>query len=428
MTAVGLVLVGSAVVLLVIGVPIAYSMGLAAFFAIMATGTLPRMVFIQRMFTATNSFPLMAIIFFMLAGELMMQGGISKRLVNFAASMMGGLRGSLAIISVVTCAFFGAISGSALATTAAIGGIMYPEMVKRGYKGDYTATLQATSGTLGILIPPSIPLVIYGVLTGVSIGDLFLAVVLSGILFTILYVASAMYTIIKENMVPKEANAEKISFWPAFKDAIWGLLTPVIILGGIYSGVFTPTESAVVACIYALLVGGLVYRELSFKVLVNCLGKCALSAASVMIIIATATLFGWVMTSQNIPVIVSRAIIGLTNSKLIFLLLVNLVYLVAGMFMETSTIILLLVPLFLPVAVNFGISPLHFGIITICNLSLGLITPPFGATLFVASGVTKEPITRIYIRTIPFIAAGLIGTLLVTYIPALSVGFLSLFK
>lgn len=427
MTTVGITLITSLLFFLIIGVPIAYSLGLSALLAIFATGTLPTMVFAQRIFTASDSFPLMAIIFFMLSGELMMLGGISQRLVNFATSILGKIRGNLAIISVVTSAFFGAISGSALATTAAIGSIMYPEMVKRGYKGDYTATLQATSGTLGILIPPSIPLVIYGVLTGVSIGDLFLAVVPSGILLTLLYIGAAYVPIIRENMAPNEEVVIKVSFIKAFKEAIWGLLMPVIILGGIYSGIFTPTESAIVACVYAVIVGLFVYKELDVKLIIKSLGKSAITAASVMIIIGCATLFGWVLTSQNIPTMVAKWVISLTDSPIVFLLLVNFVYLIAGMFMETSTIILLVVPLLLPVAVQLGVSPLHFGIITVVNLSLGLITPPFGANLFVSSGITMQPISKIYVRTLPFIVAGITGTLITTYVPAISEGFLMLF-
>jgi C4-dicarboxylate transporter DctM subunit len=415
-------------IFLLIGVPIAFSLGLASFLAILVSGSIPMMIFTQRMFTATDSFPLMAIIFFVIAGELMLQGGISKRLVNFASSLLGWLRGSLAFISIVTCAFFGAISGSALATTAAIGSIMYPEMVEKGYKPDFSATLQAASGTLGILIPPSIPLVIYGVLTGVSIGDLFIAVLGGGLITIILYMVVSYLTIIREGMAPKELNPVKTSIWKSFKDAFWGLLTPVIILGGIYAGVFTPTESAVVASVYALIIGVFVYKELNWNTFYRAMGNSAITAASIMVIIAAATLFGWIMTSQNIPVMVSQAIISMTDSKIIFLLLVNLIYIIAGMFMETSTIILLLVPLFLPVATAFGIDPLHFGIITIVNLALGLITPPFGAALFVTSGVTHVPIDRIYIRTLPFVFAGIVGILLVTYFPIFSVGLLNLFK
>ena len=428
MSIVGIMLLGGVFVFLLMGIPIAFSLGLASFLAIIVSDRIPVMVFAQRLLTASDSFPLMAIIFFVIAGELMLQGGISKRLVNFASSVLGWLRGSLAFISVVTSAFFGAISGSALATTAAIGSIMYPEMVKRNYKADVSARLQAVSGTLGILIPPSIPLVIYGVLTGVSIGDLFIAVIPCGILTMFLYMGFSYFIIVKEDMAPKECNREKINVWDSFKDAIWGLLTPVIILGGIYSGVFTPTESAIVATVYALIIGFFVYKELNLKNLYKALGNSAIVSASIMIIIATATLFGWIMTVQNIPVIVSKAIISLTDSKIVFLLLVNGIYLIAGMFMETSTIILLLVPLFLPVVIQLGIDPLHFGIITVLNLSMGLITPPFGAALFVTSGISKVPIEKIYMRVLPFILAGIISVLVITYFPAFSVGFLNLFK
>jgi len=425
---VGIALIGGVAIFLLMGIPIAFSLGLASFLAIIVSERIPVMVFAQRMITASDSFPLMAIIFFVIAGELMLQGGISKRLVNFASSVLGWLRGSLAFISIVTCAFFGAISGSALATTTAIGSIMYPEMVKRNYKKDFSATLQAVSGTLGILIPPSIPLVIYGVLTGVSIGDLFIAVIPCGIITMLLYMVFAYFIIVKEDMAPKEINREKISVWKSFKDAIWGLLTPVIILGGIYSGIFTPTESAIVASVYAFIIGVFVYKELNWQNFYRALGNSAIVSASIMIIIATATLFGWIMTIQNIPVIVSKAIIGMTDSKIVFLILINLIYLIAGMFMETTTIILLLVPLFLPVVTQLGIDPLHFGIITVLNLSLGLITPPFGTALFVSSGISKVPIEKIYLRVLPFILAGVISVLIITYLPVFSVGFLHLFR
>ncbi len=425
MSIVGITLILGVFFFLLIGVPIAFSLGLTCILAILVSDRIPLMIFTQRMFTATDSFPLMAIIFFVIAGELMLQGGISKRLVRVASSLLGWLRGSMAFISVVTCAFFGAISGSALATTAAIGSVMFPEMVERGYKDDFSATIQAAGGTLGILIPPSIPLVIYGVLTGVSIGDLFIAVIPAGILTMLLYMAFAYATVVHEGMAPKEMNPEKIGVWESFKDAIWGLLTPVIILGGIYSGVFTPTESAVVASIYALIIGVFVYKELSREKFYKAMGNSAVVSASIMVIIATATLFGWIMTNQNIPVIVSKAIINLTDSKIVFLLLVNIIYLVAGMFMETSTIILLLVPLFLPVALQLGVDSLHFGIITILNLSLGLVTPPFGAALFVASGISKVSIERIYFRILPFILAGIISIAMITYMPAFSVGFMN---
>ncbi len=425
---VGVILVVGVLAFLLLGVPIAFSLGLASFLAIFFSERIPSLVFVQRMFTAADSFPLMAIIFFVIAGELMLQGGISKRLVKFASALFGWLRGSLAFISVITCAFFGAISGSALATTAAIGGIMYPEMVERGYKKDFSATLQAVSGTLGILIPPSIPIVIYGVLTGVSISNLFIAVVPAGIITMLLYMSFSFGMVVREDMAPLEMNPERISVWEGFKDAVWGLLTPVIILGGIYSGAFTPTESAVVASVYALIIGIFVYKELNIKNLYKALGNSAIVASSIMIIIAAATLFGWIMTAQNIPVMVSSAIISITNSKIVFLLLVNAIYLVAGMFMETSTIILLLVPLFLPVSTQFGIDPLHFGILTVLNLSLGLVTPPFGAALFVSSGISKVPITHIYKRVIPFIIAGIISILIITYVPVITLGFLGLMK
>ncbi|MDR1044671.1 MAG: TRAP transporter large permease [Candidatus Adiutrix sp.] len=428
MTLAGIILVISLLVLLFLGVPIAFTMALASICGILLSERIPMLVVDQRMFTAVDSFPLMAIPFFVMAGELMLQGGLSKRLVSFAEAALHGIRGNLALVSIVTCAFFGAISGSALATTAAIGGVMFPEMVKRNYKPDFTATLQATGGTLGILIPPSIPLVIYGVLANTSIGDLFLAVIGGGLVATFLYCLTAYVIVRREGMAPKEEGAEKLPIWKSFRAAFWGLLSPVIILGGIYRGIFTPTESAIAATLYSLFIGIFIYRELNWKNFLTAMKRSVLTTGGIMLIIAGATLFGWLMTVMNIPMIVSSLVIELVDGPILFLLLVNVLYLIAGMFMETSTIILLTTPLMLPVALKLGISPLHFGIVTVVNLSIGLITPPFGASLFVSSSMSGVPIDKIYRRTIPFIIAGIVTVFLVTYIPALSVGFLNLIK
>lgn len=428
MSAVGITLLISLGICLIAGVPIALSMAGASFLALLTSDALPMGLFIQRMYTATDSFPLMAIIFFCIAGELMLQGGISRRLINFALSLLGGLRGSLAMVAVVTCAFFGAISGSAYATVAAIGGIMYPEMVKNGYKEDFTATLMASSGMLGILIPPSIPLVVYGVVAGVSIGDLFLGIISAGILFTVAYCVAAQIVIRKEDMAPLSSNPEKVSFIKSFKEAFWGLMSPVIILGGIYSGVFTATESAIIASVYSLFIGFFVYRELNWKNLIQAMGKSVIAASSIMFIVGGVQLFTWILSYEKIAQALSTFLISLTNSKITFLLIVNVIYLIAGMFIDTTSSVMLIVPLLLPVANYYGVDLLHLGLLTVCNLAVGLITPPFGGNLFVSASVSRVPVNKMYRCIIPFIIAGFTVTLVVTYFPAMTVGLLALLK
>ncbi len=428
MSITAIILIVSLLVLLVLGVPIAFTLALASMLTIYFIPNLPMLILPQKMGLAVDSFPLMAIPFFVMAGELMLQGGLSKRLVAYAEAQLQSLRGSLAIVSLVTCAFFGAISGSALATTAAIGGVMYPEMVKRGYKDDFTAALQATGGTLGILIPPSIPLVLYGILANTSIGDLFLAVVCGGILTTTLYCVAAYYMVIRHNMAPRDPDAPRLSVWKSFRSAFWGLLSPVIILGGIYMGIFTPTESAVVASVYSLFIGIFIYRELTWTTFYRAMKRSVITTCGIMMIVAGASMFAWLMTTLNIALYVTELLNSLVSNPLHFLMLVNVMYLLASMFLETSSTILLTTPLLAPVAIKMGIDPIHFGIVTVVNLSLGLITPPFGASLFVSSGMSGVKIDRIYKNTIPFIIAGLISIVAITYFPALSIGFLNWIK
>lgn len=420
------ILIVSMILLLILGAPIGISMALSSVIAITFMARTPMIVVPQRLFTSIDSFPFMAIPFFVLAGEFMLQGGLSKRLVNLAEALMQNIKGGLALVSIVTCAFFGAISGSALATTAAIGGVMYPEMKDRGYKEDFSATVQAAGGTLGILIPPSIPLVVYGVIANVSIANLFLAIIGAGILMTLAYCLVAYTLVVKDNMAT-QTTTQKTPIGPAFVNAIWGLLSPIIILGGIYSGIFTPTESAIVATVYSLFVGRVIYNELDGKKFTAAIKKGCITTAGIMFIIAAATLFSWLMTALKVPVWVSNSLLGLVDGPIGFLLLINVIFLIAGMFMETASIILLTVPLLLPVAVSLGVDPIHFGIISVTNLSLGLISPPFGASLFVASGMSGVSIMKLYRRALIFLVGGIATTLLVTYIPSLTIGLLILF-
>ena len=428
MSIVSIILIVSLFLFFLLAVPVAFSIGIAALLALVVSGMVPLSVIPQKMVSAVDSFPLLAIPFFILAGEIMLRGGISKRLIDFAASLFDWFRGGLTFVGLAASAFFGAISGSALATTAAIGSIMHPEMVKRGYKSDFSTSLQAVGGTLGILIPPSIPLIVYGVLTSASIGDLFIAVIGAGALSTIAFMITSAIIVHKEGMALSEQKAKKGidigEVWKSFKSALWGLVTPVLILGGIYGGIFTPTESAIIACIYVLFVSIFIYKDLKVSELVDVFVNSTKSTAEIMIIVSTASLLGYVMTIERIPQNVASFMLSISNGEITFLLLTILVFLIAGMFMETTSIILLLVPLFGPVAFQLGIDPVHFGVITVLTLSLGLITPPFGTSLFVAVGITKDPLEKVYRRVVPFIIAGIIVILIVAFMPAITIGLL----
>ncbi|MBQ6481143.1 MAG: TRAP transporter large permease [Anaerolineaceae bacterium] len=417
MTTAGLVLLVSLLVFMVMGIPIAFSLGLASTLSLLVSGNVPLLVVPQRIHAAIDSFPMMAIIFFIMTGELMLQGGLSRRLVNAATALLGRVRGSMAYISIATATFFGAISGSAMATTAAIGGIMYPEMVKDGdYEPTFSATLQAVGGTLGALIPPSIPVILYGITTNNSIASLFMAIVIPGLFMALTY-SVASYLIMRKKGMGKSARKSDIKVGKALLDGFWALLSPVIILGGIYGGVFTPTEAAIVASVYSLIIGMFVYRELTPKAIYKALVNTGITSAAIMFLTASASLFGWVMTTQNIPQLAAAMMMNIVHSKTGFLLLVNVLLLIAGMFMESSTIILLTMPLLYPVSQIFGVNPIHFGIIVVVNITIGLFTPPFGCNLFVAASTCDQKIEPLMKQSIPFIIAGVIGLLILTFVP-----------
>ena len=418
------VLALTAIGFLIMGIPIAFAIGASGVFALMAGGNTPLLVFPQRFFNAINSFSLMAIIFFVIAGELMMQGGISKRIVDFAMIFFGRFRGALSTINFVCCAFFGAISGSALATAAAIGGILYPEMIQNeDYPQDYACAMIGVGGTLGLMIPPSIALILYGTVTNSSVGALFLAIVIPGILLTAAYCLISLVMIKKNGWAPVRPP-QKINVVKASLDAIPAIMTPIIILGGIYGGIFTPTESAIVASIYAVIVGVFVYRELTFSRFVKAMENSAITSAVIMFLIGAAQFFGWVMTSLNIPSMVSKAMLSICSTKIVFLMVINILYLICGMLMETSTIILLVVPLVFPVAQQFGIDPIHFGVLTTTNLAMGMYTPPFGANIFLTAGMGKRKVASVFKAAIPLMLTGFAVCLLITYIPALSLMFM----
>ncbi len=417
----------SLLVLLLLSVPVALSLGLASMIAFVVEGNMPLLVLIQRMFAALDLFPLMAIPFFILAGALMETGGISRRLVNFANSIAGGMTGGLAVVTVVTAMFFSAISGSSAATTAAIGSILIPAMVKKGYDVKFAGATQAVSGELGVIIPPSIPMILFGITAGVSIGDLFIAGFLPGVLIggTLIF---TVWVISKKRGYKGDPSITWEQRRKAFKEAFLALMMPVIILGGIYGGIFTPTEASVVAVVYALIVGVFIYKELNWSNLVTIFTKSSITTSIIMIIIANAGMFGWILTREQVPQKVAAFFTSFSESPIVFLALVNILLLVVGMFFETSAAIIILAPLLTPVAVALGIDPIHFGMIVIVNLAMGMITPPIGVNLFVACQIANIKLEDITKAMLPFFIAIVLDILIITYVPAVSTWLPSLLK
>ena len=420
----GFLLVGVLLVLITTGVPIAFTILGATLITQFFQG-MDMQIFVQRLYGSNDSFALLAIPFFFIAGELMLQGGISRRIINFTQSLFGWIRGSLAIISFVACAFFGAISGSAFATTAAIGGLMFPEMIEDGYEEGFATVIQAVGGTLGTLIPPSICCVVYAVLVQVSAGDMFKYIAPVGILATLFYTATALIMMRRDPTLyrPGKKAARKVvsgsELWLSFKDAVWALLSPVIILGGIYAGIFTPTESAIIATVYALIVGFGVYRELTFRIMCRAMLNATLGSAAVMFIIDAAAPFSWMLTVNQIPQTLASFATEFIHSPYMLLLIINVLFLIGGMFMETNSMMMIMIPLMLPMVKAFDINLIHLGVVTVLNMTIGCITPPFGASIFVASGVTKTPISLAFRRVMPFIISALALLALITYVPLL---------
>lgn len=376
---------------------------------------------VKEMFAAINKFPLAAIPFFILAGNLMESGGISARLVDFAKSIVGGVQGGLGATCVLTCMIFAAVSGSSVATTFAIGAILIPALIKHGYPTNYAAALQATAAELGVIIPPSIPMILYGVSAEVSIGELFISGFGPGLLIGgALMVFVIVYARIKG--YGKGDKEGKLPFLLATRKAILALFMPVIILGGIYGGVFTPTEASVVAVFYAFIVGVFVYRETRFSDLPRVLKKSVISSAVIMFIIANAGLFSYLITRAGVPDRIAAFLVEILQSPVLFLLGVNAALFVIGMFIETSASIIVLAPILAPVAVHFGIDPVHFGIIMVVNLALGMITPPFGVNLFAACTVARISLDQIIPRLLPFVLVILVCLMAITFMPFISIG------
>ena len=413
-----IVMVCTMVLCFALTISVAVSIGLASILGIQVSNA-NMLISVKEMFSSINKFPLAAIPFFILAGNLMETGGISRRLVEFAKSIVGGVQGGLPMTCVLTCMIFAAVSGSSVATTFAIGAILIPALIKHHYPVGYAAALQATSAELGVIIPPSIPMILYGVSAEVSIGELFIAGFGPGI-FIGLALMLFVHLYCRWKGWGKNDGEGRLKFGAAAWQAGWALLMPVIILGGIYGGIFTPTEASAVAVFYALIVGMVIYREIKVTDLMLILRKSVLSSAVIMFIIANAGLFAFLITRAGVPDEIGRYLEAVLQSPVLFLLGVNAALFVIGMFIETSAAIIVLAPILAPVAIHFGIDPVHFGLIMVVNLALGMITPPFGVNLFAACTVAKISLDRIIVYLIPFVLVILACLMVVTYVPQLS--------
>ncbi|ART51990.1 C4-dicarboxylate ABC transporter permease [Acidovorax carolinensis] len=412
------VMISTMVLCFALTVSVAVSIGLASILGIQVANA-NMLIAVKEMFASINKFPLAAIPFFILAGNLMETGGISRRLVEFAKSIVGGVQGGLPMTCVLTCMIFAAVSGSSVATTFAIGAILIPALIKHGYPTSYAAALQATSAELGVIIPPSIPMILYGVSAEVSIGELFIAGFGPGLLISgalMLFV----WAYCKYKGWGKNDGDGRMPFGRATLQAGWALFMPVIILGGIYGGIFTPTEASAVAVFYALVVGVVIYREIKVKDLFAILRKSAISSAVIMFIIANAGLFAFLITRAGVPDAIGRWLEAVLQSPTLFLLGVNAALFIIGMFIETSAAIIVLAPILAPVAMHFGVDPVHFGLIMVVNLALGMITPPFGVNLFAACTVARISLDRIIKHLLPFVGVILVCLMVITYVPWIS--------
>jgi len=404
----------SFVFFLLIGVPIAFVLGLTPLMAFLFQGQIPHMLAAQRIFTGIDNPVLMAIPFFILAGNIMSAGGMTQRLAAFCNVLVGTFRGGLAYINVVISMFFAGMTGAAVADTSAIGSILIPAMKKEGYDVGFSTAVTATSSTIGPIIPPSIPFIIYGVLGQVSIASLFLAGVIPGVLLGLLQMAVVAYYARKRNY-PK---GSLISFSGALKatfDAALVLMMPLIILGGILTGIFTPTESACIAVFYALIISLLVYRDIRLVDLPKIIIKTGVTSSLVMLVIGTASIFSWLLASEEIPQYLTEAVINITHNRIVILLLLNIALLIIGTFMETTASLIILTPVLLPLMSKIGVDPLHFGVILVLNLVIGLTTPPVGVCLFIACAIGEIKLEQITKAMLPFLLASITVLLIVTY-------------
>jgi C4-dicarboxylate transporter DctM subunit len=398
---------------------VATSIGLISLGGIAFSG-ISVQIAVQRMYAGMTGFALLALPFFILSGTLMEVGGISKRLINFITALIGHKTGGLTAVVVVTSMIFASLSGSGPATTAALGAILIPTMRGRNYAKGYAVGIQATAGQLGIIIPPSIPMVLYGVATETSIGGLFLGGILPGI-FIGLTLIVVSYIMCKRRSYIELGN--KCSFnkiWIAFKEAVWAIMMPIIILGGIYGGIFTPTEAAVVSVVYAIIVGLFVYRELDWKKFKKALLDATITNAMLMFIVANAAIFSWILTRNQIPQILARTFASISPNGVVFLILTNILLLIVGCFFDASPAMLIIAPILLPIAKTFGINPVHFGVMMTVNMALGQVTPPVGVNLFVGCRIGNTSIEEVMKNSWPYLVILFIDLMIITYVPGLT--------
>ncbi|MCP5268749.1 MAG: TRAP transporter large permease subunit [Zoogloeaceae bacterium] len=406
-------------ILMVVGMPVGVALGLTVLSFMFVFTDTPIASIALKMFTGIEKFEIMAIPFFILAGNFLTHGGVARRMINFATSMVGHLTGGLGMSSVLACALFAAVSGSSPATVVAIGSILIPAMLKQGFPMKFAAGVVASAGGLGILIPPSIVMVMYAVTTNSSVGALFMAGVIPGILLALTLGATTWYQA-KKGGYPRLPAASWKERWQTFRKAFWGLMLIVVVMGGIYSGMFTPTEAAAMSAVYAFFIAVFVYKDLTFKQIPKVLLDSANMSSMLLFIIASAIIFSFILTSEQIPQNIADAIVAAGLGQVGFLIIVNILLLVAGNFMEPSSIILILAPILFPVAIALGIDPVHFGIIITVNMEIGMITPPVGLNLFVASGITRAGMTEMTKAVLPWLYAMLAFLIVITYVPEIS--------
>lgn len=421
--------------MLMIGVPVGFAIGGATMVSMYFCSNLNMVVNAQYCFSGINSFTVMAIPFFMLAGLIMSTGGIAKRIVTFASALIDFVTGALGCVTILACMFFGALSGSGMATTSAIGGMMIPEMKKKGYSSEYAATLVCFGGIVGPIIPPSLSFVLYGATTNTPVPSLFLAGVLPGILLGLVFLTMNIIFCKKNKVEVREREEDEKTLsdilknrlkriWFATKDGIWALLSPTIILGGIYSGVFTPTEAACVSVVYSALISYFVYKDLNLKALYNTLLDAAVLNGITSFLLGYSTVFSTFMTFEKVPQMISTFLTTVSDSPFVILFFINLILLFIGLFLDTVPAIIVMAPMLLPTVKSLGINPIHFGVIMAVNLAIGLCTPPYGCNLFVGAAVAKIKLDSMFKLIIPFFLAAIVALAMITYIPWLSLVFI----
>lgn len=405
-------------ILMLMGIPIAFVLGLTPFIYWIIEGGIPSIIFPQRMFSGSSSFVLMAIPFFVLAGNLMSYGGVTKRIIAFTQAIVGNIRGGLGVVNVGSSMLFGGISGSANADVAALGTALIPEMVNEGYDLEFSTAITVTSATVGPIIPPSISLVIYGSLANVSIGALFLGGIIPGILIGIFLIVLVMIKASISNY-PRTGNFSFRIIRKTFKDALLALGMPLLIVGGILSGAFTPTEASAIAVVYAFVVGCFIFKGFKLKDLFGIIVKSVVVSASILIIIAFTSVIGWIIAEVRIPQLLGEWLLSITDNKYLILIFINLILLLMGTTLDPSAGLILFTPILIPIAKLVGINPIHLGVIMVLNLTIGLTTPPVGTCLYIGSTISKLPVQKLFVAMIPYLISNIIVLLLITYIPQL---------